>query len=133
MFQFGKCLTPLYSYCKYYDEKPLHVFSEYEIVNTIWNELSMDDENLLLQKHLLLLKMNVYNSRSSDLLLLNYHLPLLLKIDVYNSRSTNLLLNNHLLLLLKMYVYNSRSTGTIILNVFLVKLSKIEHIENYGC
>ena len=77
--------------------------------------------------------MNVYNSRSSDLLLLNNHLPLLRKIYVYNSRSTNLLLNNHLLLLLKMYVYNSRSTGTIILNVVLVKLSKIEHIENYGC
>ena len=45
----------------------------------------------------------------------------------------NLLLDNHLSLLLKMYVYNSRSAGTIVLNVFLVKLYKIEHIENCVC
>ena len=46
LVQFGKCLTPLCLYSKYNDEAPVHIFYKCEIVNTVWNKLSMDDENL---------------------------------------------------------------------------------------
>ena len=38
LFQFEKCVTPLCSFCKNFNEKSLHIFCKCEFVNFVWNK-----------------------------------------------------------------------------------------------
>ena len=102
LLKFGKVTSPRCSFCKLHDETIMHVFYDYLIVKELWNQLkSILSNNLILpictpQSAIF----GFWDLDTNEHFILN-HLLIILKMYIYNARTTSCFNIRHLLIYIK--------------------------------
>ena len=108
LFRFGIVTDSLCSFCKVFDESPLHLFHDCTFTQTLWNQLrNYLCENIVIP-------------------------PLTSQSAIFGFTDTkidNYLILNHLLLIFKFYIYKARASNY--LNFYCLKsnITRIKNIE----
>ena len=97
---FRKLISPLFSFCKFSDETVLQLFYECDVIQKLWNDLTLLFEN--------------------DFTLVDLT-PQAAFLGFLNVNSKLLLIQNHLFLISKIYIYNSRRSESLIREITEVK------------